>query len=39
VPTFYALGETRRPVNQMCVPRGAFVYASEAIKRVARVPV
>jgi 2,4-dienoyl-CoA reductase (NADPH2) len=31
--------ETRRPVNQMCVPRGAFVYASEAIKAVARVPV
>jgi 2,4-dienoyl-CoA reductase (NADPH2) len=31
--------ETRRPVNQMCVPRGAFVYASEAIKKVARVPV
>ena len=31
--------ETRRPVNQMCVPRGAFVYASEALKAVARVPV
>ena len=31
--------ETRQPVNQMCVPRGAFVYASEALKRVARVPV
>ena len=31
--------ETRRPVNQMCVPRGAFVYASEAIRKVARVPV
>jgi 2,4-dienoyl-CoA reductase (NADPH2) len=31
--------ETRRPVNQMCVPRGAFVYASEALKTVARVPV
>lgn len=31
--------ETRRPVNQMCVPRGAFVYASEALRQVARVPV
>jgi 2,4-dienoyl-CoA reductase (NADPH2) len=31
--------ETRRPVNQMCVPRGAFVYVSEAIRKVARVPV
>ena len=31
--------ETRRPVNQMSVPRGAFVYVSDAIKRVARVPV
>jgi 2,4-dienoyl-CoA reductase (NADPH2) len=31
--------ETRRPVNQMCVPRGAFVYVSEAIRRAARVPV
>jgi 2,4-dienoyl-CoA reductase (NADPH2) len=31
--------ETRRPVNQMCVPRGAFVYAAEALKKVARVPV
>jgi 2,4-dienoyl-CoA reductase (NADPH2) len=31
--------ETRQPVNQMSVPRGAFVYASEAIRRVARVPV
>ena len=31
--------ETRRPVNQMCVPRGAFVYASETIRTVARVPV
>jgi len=31
--------ETRRPVNQMCVPRGAFVYASEALKTVARVPI
>ena len=31
--------ETRTPVNQMSVPRGAFVYASEALKQVARVPV
>jgi 2,4-dienoyl-CoA reductase (NADPH2) len=31
--------ETRQPVNQMSVPRGAFVYASEALKQVARVPV
>ncbi len=31
--------ETRQPVNQMCVPRGNFVYASEALTRVARVPV
>jgi 2,4-dienoyl-CoA reductase (NADPH2) len=31
--------ETRQPVNQMCVPRGAFVYAAEALKKVARVPV
>ncbi|MCX6550669.1 MAG: FAD-dependent oxidoreductase [Acidobacteria bacterium] len=31
--------ETRQPVNQMCVPRGAFVYAAEAMKKVARVPV
>ncbi|MFO7693759.1 MAG: FAD-dependent oxidoreductase [Vicinamibacterales bacterium] len=31
--------ETRRPVNQMSVPRGAFVYASAALKTVARVPV
>jgi 2,4-dienoyl-CoA reductase (NADPH2) len=31
--------ETRRPVNQMCVPHGAFVYVSEALKHVARVPV
>ena len=31
--------ETRQPVNQMCVPRGGFVYAAEAIKKVARVPV
>lgn len=31
--------ETRTPVNQMGVPRGAFVYASEALKQVARVPV
>jgi len=31
--------ETRQPVNQMCVPRGAFVYAAEALKKVARVPI
>jgi 2,4-dienoyl-CoA reductase (NADPH2) len=31
--------ETRQPVNQMCVPRGAFVYAAEALRKVARVPV
>ena len=31
--------ETRRAVNQMCVPRGAFVYAAEALKKVARVPI
>lgn len=31
--------ETRRPVNQMCVPRGAFVYAAEGLKRVARIPI
>ncbi|MBM3790035.1 MAG: FAD-dependent oxidoreductase [Acidobacteria bacterium] len=31
--------ETRRPVNQMCVPRGAFVYAAEGVKQAARVPV
>jgi len=31
--------ETRRPVNQMCVPRGAFVYAAEALKKVAHIPI
>jgi 2,4-dienoyl-CoA reductase (NADPH2) len=31
--------ETRRPVNQMCVPRGAFVYAAEGLKKVAKIPV
>jgi 2,4-dienoyl-CoA reductase (NADPH2) len=31
--------ETRRPVNQMCVPRGAFVYAAEGLKAVAKIPV
>jgi len=31
--------ETRQPVNQMSVPRGAFVYAAEALRQVAHVPV
>ncbi len=31
--------ETRRPVNQMSVPRGAFVYAAEGLKQVARIPI
>lgn len=31
--------ETRQAVNQMCVPRGAFVYAAERLKQAARVPV
>jgi 2,4-dienoyl-CoA reductase (NADPH2) len=31
--------ESRQPVNQMCVPRGAFAYASAALKHVAHVPV
>jgi 2,4-dienoyl-CoA reductase (NADPH2) len=31
--------ETRRPVNQACVPRGAFVYAAEGLKETARIPV
>ena len=31
--------ESRHPVNQMSVPRGAFAYVSAALKRVARVPV
>ena len=31
--------ESRQPVNQMCVPRGAFVYVSEGIKKVVNIPV
>ena len=31
--------ETRQPVNQMCVPKGAFVYAAERLKQVAQIPV
>jgi len=31
--------ETRRPVNQMNVPQGAFVYAAEALKQVVDIPV
>jgi len=31
--------ETRRPVNQMNVPPGAFVYAAAALKKVAHIPV
>ena len=31
--------ETRQPVNQMCVPKGAFVYAAERLKQVARIPI
>ena len=31
--------ETRRPVNQMNVSRGAFVYAAAALKKVAHIPI
>ncbi|MEM3112292.1 MAG: FAD-dependent oxidoreductase [Candidatus Anstonellales archaeon] len=31
--------ESRQPVNQMCVPRGAFVYVSEGLKKVVKIPV
>jgi 2,4-dienoyl-CoA reductase (NADPH2) len=31
--------ETRRPMNQMCVPRGAFIYLAEGLKQVVRIPV
>ena len=31
--------ETRRPVNQMNVPQGAFVYAAAALKQVVDIPV
>lgn len=31
--------ETRKPVNQMCVPRGAFVHLAEGLKEVVDIPV
>jgi 2,4-dienoyl-CoA reductase-like NADH-dependent reductase (Old Yellow Enzyme family)/thioredoxin reductase len=31
--------ETREPMHQMCVPRGAFVYLAEGIKQVVSIPV
>ena len=31
--------ETREPLHQMCVPRGAFVYLAEGIKQVVSIPV
>lgn len=31
--------ETREPRHQMCVPRGAFVYLAEGIKKIVNIPV
>jgi len=31
--------ETRRPMNQMCVPRGAFIYLAGGLKEVVKIPV
>jgi 2,4-dienoyl-CoA reductase (NADPH2) len=31
--------ETREPMHQMCVPRGAFVYLAEGIKQAVSIPV
>jgi 2,4-dienoyl-CoA reductase (NADPH2) len=31
--------ETRRPMNQMCLPRGAFIYLAEGLKQVVKIPV
>jgi 2,4-dienoyl-CoA reductase (NADPH2) len=31
--------ETRQPMNQMCVPRGAFIYLAKGLKQVVKIPV